>query len=160
MEIPVLSTVRELEEKAAKHFQQRPFNFPEGRPYNCCESVLLALAEFLDVESELIPKIATGLGAGFSLNGLTCGSMSGAVMAIGIKYGRKSNDESPQVAWSKVDSFVKAFKERWGATSCMELTGLDIKTDEGFKEYYKNVHDYACTERVKFAVGKAAELLK
>jgi len=158
--MPILSTARELEEKAAKHFQERPNNFPEGRPYNCCESVLLALAEFLGVKSELIPKIATGVGAGFSLNGLTCGSISAAAMAIGVKYGRKSNAESPQLTWSKVDEFIKAFKERFGATSCRELTGLDIKTSEGFKKYYESVHDYSCTNRVKFAVQKSIELLQ
>ena len=155
-----MSSVKDLEEKAARYFQERPPSFPEGRPYSCCESVLLVLTEYLGVKSELLPKIATGVGAGFSLNGLTCGSISGAAMAIGIKYGRKNNSEHPQATWAKVDSLIKSFREKWGATSCKELTGLDIKTTEGFKEYYKNIHDYACTERVKFAVGKAIELLK
>jgi hypothetical protein len=40
------------------------------------------------------------------------------------------------------------------------MTGLDIKTAEGFREYYRSIHDYACTERVKFAVKKAIELLQ
>jgi C_GCAxxG_C_C family probable redox protein len=154
------NTVRKLQEKAARHFQERPANFPEGRPFNCCESVLLPLAEYLGVRSELIPKIATGIGAGFSLNGFTCGTISGATMAIGIKYGRTANDQNPQIAWKKVDKFIEAFKERWKATTCRELTGLDIKTPDGLKEYYKSIHDYTCTERVKFAVEKALELLQ
>ena len=155
-----MSTLVHLQEKAAKYFQERPDNFPEGRPYNCCESVLLALSKYLGVESDLIPKIATGVGAGFSLNGLTCGAISGAAMAIGIKYGRKSNEENPQAAWSRVDKFIEAFKDRWGAVTCRELTRLDVKTPEGMKEYLKNVHDYTCTERVKFAVVKTIELLE
>ena len=155
-----MPTVEELQEKAAKYFQERPANFPEGRPYNCCESVLLTLAEYLGIKSELIPKIASGIGAGFSLNGLTCGSISGAVMAIGIKYGREANTENPQATWSKVDRFIEAFKQTWGATTCRQLTGLNVKTPEGMQEYLKSVHDYACTARVKFAVKKAIELLK
>jgi len=155
-----LPTVEELQEKAAKYFQERPTNFPEGRPYNCCESVLLTLAEYLGIKSELLPKIATGIGAGFSLNGLTCGSISGATMAIGIKYGRETNTENPQTTWSKVDKFIEAFKQTWGATTCRQLTGLNVKTPEGMQEYLKSVHDYACTARVKFAVKKAIELLK
>lgn len=151
--------VKELQEKATRYFQERPANFPEGRPYNCCESVLLALMEYMGIESELIPKIATGIGAGLSLNGLTCGSISGAVMTLGIRYGRRMNNASPQIAWQKADRFIETFKERWGATSCRELTGLDVKTAEGFKEYYRSVHDYACTERIKFTVEKAIELL-
>jgi C_GCAxxG_C_C family probable redox protein len=155
-----LPTVKELQEKAARYFQERPANFPEGRPYNCCESVLLTLMEYLDIKSELTPKIATGIGAGFSLNGLTCGSISGAVMVIGIKYGRKTSNEKPQTTWSKVDKFIEAFKQTWGAVTCRKLTGLDVKTQDGMQEYLKTVHDYACTARVKFAVKKAIELLE
>lgn len=154
-----MATIRELQEKAAKRFQERPSNFPEGRPFNCCESVLLTLSEYLGLESEMIPRIATGVGAGFSLNGLTCGSISGAVMAIGLKYGRSRNEDNPAATWKKVDNFIKDFTDRWGAVTCRELTGLDVKTVEGMNEYLKNVHDYACTERVKYAVEKAIELL-
>jgi C_GCAxxG_C_C family probable redox protein len=156
----LLPTIEELQEKAARYFQERPPNFPEGRPYNCCESVLLTLTEYLGIQSELIPKIATGIGAGFSLNGLTCGSISGAVMAISIKYGRKTSNENPQITWSKADKFIQAFKQKWGAVTCRELTGLDVKTSEGMKEYLRSIHDYACTERVKFAVKKVIELLE
>ena len=154
------SVIERLQSKAVRYFQERPANFPEGRPYNCCESVLLTLMEYLGINSELIPKIATGIGAGFSLNGLTCGSISGAVMAIGVKYGRKTSSENPQMTWQKADRFIEAFRERCGATSCRELTGLDIKTVEGFKEYYRGIHDYACTERIKFAVEKTIEFLQ
>jgi hypothetical protein len=38
--------VKELQEKAVRYFCDRPSNFPIGRPYNCCESVLLALRDF------------------------------------------------------------------------------------------------------------------
>lgn len=155
-----MSQVKVLQEKAVQYFQQRPQNFPVGRPYNCCESVLLALSEYLEVKSDLIPRIATGVGAGFSLNGLTCGSISGAAMALGIKYGRKSNSENPQAVWLKVDELIGLFRKKFGAISCRELTGLDIKTAEGLKEYYRSVHDYACTERVRFAVEKAIGLLR
>lgn len=153
-------TAEELQDKAARYFKERPPNFPEGRPYNCCESVLLTLTEYLGVKSELIPKIATGVGAGFSLNGLTCGSISGAVIAIGIKYGRKTSNQNPQMTWSKVDKFIQDFKQKWEATTCRELTRVDVKTIEGMNEYLKSIHDYACTERVKFAVKKAIELLE
>ncbi|RLE88702.1 MAG: hypothetical protein DRJ96_02475 [Thermoprotei archaeon] len=34
---------------------------------------------------------------GFSLNGFTCGTISGAVMAIGLKYGRENSRESRRV---------------------------------------------------------------
>jgi len=150
---------KELQEEVVRYFCDRPSNFPTGRPYNCCESVLLALKEHLDVDTKLIPKIGTGIGAGVSLNGLLCGSISSVAIAIGIKYGRTSPEESPQSVWKMVDKYLAEFKDRFGHVNCRQLTGLDLKTMEGLKEYYAKVHDYACVERLKFAVEKAVEIL-
>jgi len=151
--------VEELQERAVRYFCDRPSNFPIGRPYNCCESVLLALKDYLGVESDIIPKIGTGIGAGVSLNGLLCGSVSSVAIAAGIKYGRTSPEENPQRVWDIVDKYVTEFKDEFGYVNCRQLTGLDLKTKDGLKEYYAKVHDYACVERLKFAVQKALELL-
>ena len=155
-----LERVKELQEKAVRYFCDRPRNFPIGRPYNCCESVLLALKDHLGVESDMIPKIGTGIGAGVSLNGLLCGSISSVAIAIGIKYGRTSPEENPQPVWNMVDKYVAEFKDRWGAVTCRELTGLNVKTVKGMREYLRSVHDYACAERIRFAVKKALEILQ
>lgn len=152
-------SVKELQEKAVRYFCDRPSNFPTGRPYNCCESVLLALLEYLDTDSMLIPKIGTAIGAGVSLNGLLCGSVSSVAMAIGVKYGRGSSEENPQPVWDMMNEYVTAFKDSFGAVNCRQLTGLNLKAKEGLKEYFTRVHDYECTERLKFAVERAVEIL-
>ncbi len=152
-------SLKELQEKAVGYFSSRPSNFPIGRPYNCCESVLLTLKDRIGVGPDLIPKVGTGIGAGVSLNGLLCGSVSSVAMAIGIRYGRTSPEENPKPVWDMVDKYVAQFKGRFGSVNCRELTGLDLKTKEGLKEYYAKVHDYACAERLRFAVEKALEIL-
>jgi hypothetical protein len=48
----------------------------------------MALAECMGVESGLIAKIATTFGAGMSREGEVCGALSGAVMGLGLRYGR------------------------------------------------------------------------
>jgi len=100
----------ELQERAVRYFCDRPSNFPLGRPYNCCESILLALKDRLGVGSDVIPKIGTGIGAGVSLNGLLCGSVSSVALAIGMKYGRTSPQENPKPVWDKVDKYVAEFQ--------------------------------------------------
>jgi C_GCAxxG_C_C family probable redox protein len=155
-----MKNVGELKDKAKTYFCEKPPNFPQGRPWNCCESVIKTLAEHLDIESDLIPRIGTGIGAGVALNGLLCGTISGATIMISIKHGRSSADESPAKTWAMVDEFVSAFKKRFHHTNCRELTGVDVKTPEGFKKYYEHIHDYACAERVKFAVEKTLEILE
>ena len=151
--------VKKLQEKVVRYFCDRPSNFPTGRPYNCCESVLLILAEYLDIDSKLIPKIGTAIGAGVSLNGLLCGSISSVAIAMGLKYGRNNQEENPRLAWDMMNKYVNIFKDRFGAVNCRQLTGLDLKTKEGLKEYFTRVHDYACAERLKFAIEKAVEIL-
>jgi len=152
--------LEELQEKVVRYFCDRPSNFPTGRPYNCCESVLLALKDYLGIDSDLVPKIGTGIGAGVSLNGLLCGSISSVAIAIGIKYGRTSPEENPQPVWEMVDKYLAEFKDKFGYVNCSQLTGLNLKTEEGLKEYFSKVHDYACVKRLKFAVKKAIEILQ
>ena len=93
-------------------FVTAPSNFPTGRPYNCCESILLALKDYLPTGHEIIPKIGTGIGAGVSLNGLLCGAVSSIALAIGIKYGRASAEENPQPVWNMVDNYVAEFTKK------------------------------------------------
>ena len=120
---------------------------------------MLALKDELDIRAEVIPKLATGIGAGVSLNGLLCGSISSVALAVGLKHGRTSPEEDPQPVWKMVDEYVKAFKTRFGAVNCRELTRLDMKKQEDLKEYFAKVHDYACADRIRFAVQKALQLI-
>jgi len=152
--------LKELQDRAVRYFCERPNNFPIGRPFNCCESILLTLKDFLDVDPSLIPKIGTGIGAGVSLNGLLCSAVSSVVLVVGIKHGRTKPEENPQPVWDIVDKYIAEFKDKFGYVNCRQLTGLDLKTNEGLKEYFIRVHDYACVERIKFAVKKAIEILQ
>ena len=150
--------VKELQEKAVKHFCRRPSNIHVGQPYYCCESVLSVLREYLPARTDLIPKMSTDIGTGVSLNGLLCGSVSSVVIAIGMRYGRTSPEEIPQPVWEMVDGYVSDFKDRFGHVNCRELTGLDLKTGEGLENKVK-VHDHVCAEMIRFAVKSALEIL-
>jgi C_GCAxxG_C_C family probable redox protein len=157
-------TVEDVERKAASYFMQKPPNFPEGRPYNCCESVLMALSEYYpEMKSDLIPRIGTVVGAGLSLTGNQCGALTGAAMSIGAVYGRSKLEENPMKAWSMGQELVEKFKERFkfdNYPTCREFTGVDMRTAEGMQKYFKEIHDFACTDRVKFAVEKAIEIIE
>lgn len=55
--------------------------------YNCAESVLLAVSGRFNKKSPIIPRVATGFGAGVGRSGQICGALSGAVMAVGLLKG-------------------------------------------------------------------------
>ncbi len=104
----------------------------------CSESVLQALAEGLGIQSELIPKIATGLCGGISRSGNICGAVSAGVLGISLRYGRTQSGQSPEETIKHVRAFLKAFEERFGTTNCERLMGCRLDTPEGqrfFKEH-------------------------
>ena len=62
--------------------------------YYCAESVLLAIAEEKGIESDFIPKIATGFCSGMARTGGMCGAVSGAMLALNLVTGRSTPGES------------------------------------------------------------------
>ena len=83
----------------------------------------------------------------------------GVAIAVGMQYGRSSAEENPQSAWNIIDEYVVAFKDKFGAVNCRQLTRLNLKTEAGLKDYFARVHDFECTERLKFAVERGIEIL-
>jgi len=92
--------------------QKAKENFKIG--FNCAESVLKSLADEMSIECSCIPKIATGFGAGLGRHGEICGAITGAVMALGLKYGRSDtkDPEAKEKAYAIVDGFIKTFKSK------------------------------------------------
>jgi C_GCAxxG_C_C family probable redox protein len=108
--------------------------------YYCAESVLLSIAEDRSIQSELIPRIATGFCGGVSHTSGMCGAVSGAIMAMGLVFGRNSPVDSVDATYSAVKRFMAMFQERFGSTNCLTLTGCNLDTDEGQRLFMeKNV---------------------
>jgi C_GCAxxG_C_C family probable redox protein len=116
--------------------------------FNCCESVLLAAAQHLDIDSSLIPRIATPFGAGISQRRYMCGALSGAVMAIGLKYGRDSCTQERNPATDRANAFVNRFLDKYGTVNCIELLGIDLNDPE-FDNKKKQAKDTICSPLVK-----------
>ena len=104
----------------------------------CAESVLLAVAESEGIQSDLIPKIATGFCGGVSRTCGMCGAVSGGIMAIGVLAGRSTPTESVADSYSMVRKLVEDFGSKFGSTNCKELTVCDLGTEEGQKYFKEN----------------------
>ena len=102
----------------------------------CSESVLQAIAESRGIESELVPKIATGLCGGISRSGNICGAVSGGVLAISMCFGRSQPGESPDENVRRVRAFLAACEAKFGSTNCENLIGCRLDTPEG-RRFYK-----------------------
>lgn len=140
-----MKNINEIIDRALSYFRSG---------YNCAESVLLAIAkDALEIQSDLIPKIATGFGGGISRQGYVCGAVSGAVMGFGLKYGRNSPEELRAKTYNQVVEFYKQFQKRFGSIICKELCGCDLSTIEGVRKFRENnVHEEKCSNFVSGAM--------
>lgn len=121
----------------------------------CAESVLLAIAEGRGVDCKLIPRIATGFCSGIARSGGLCGALSGAILALGLVAGRDTADQPIGPTYDLVREVLGGFESRFGGTSCIELTGCDLATDEGQRRFLEAKQHEACTEYV----GEATRLV-
>jgi len=129
----------------------------------CSEAVLLALSETQNITSEIIPRIATGFGAGISRHGEVCGALSGAVMGLGLRFGRSQVSETPQDSspYQFGQTMVNLFVEHFGNIRCRDILDLDISSDEGRKKYrVQRLWESKCRELIRTATELAYDLLQ
>jgi len=67
--------------------------------------------------------------------GDTCGSVTGALMVIGLNHAktRKDDDDSRERAYALAQEFMDAFRERNRSLLCRELLGVDVSTPDGMR---------------------------
>lgn len=126
----------------------------------CAESVLLAVAEANDIQSDLLPRIATGFCSGMARTGGQCGALSGAIMGICLMTGRSSAGDSIDATYTRVKEIRRIFKEKFGASGCAELLGLDLDTQEGQRNFQENNLFEKCMAYTEEAARMAAALLE
>ena len=103
----------------------------------CSESVLQAVAEGRGIQSDLIPKIATGLCGGVSRTGGICGAVSGGVLAISMITGRSNAQEPREDCHRLVRLFLSECEAKFGSTNCEKLIGCRLDTPEG-QQFFKD----------------------
>ncbi len=96
------------------------------------------MAESKNIQSDLIPKIASGFCGGVARKGLMCGAVSGGILAINIFSGRNKPDESIEPCFEAVNRFIKLFEERFKTIYCHDLIDCDLGTKAGQKYFKKN----------------------
>ena len=133
--------------------------FDEGSGFNCAQSILSTYAEDFDMNKETALRITTPFGSGIAMMGDICGAVSGAIMVIGLKYGRTHiDDQEPrEKAYALVQEFMKRFKERKGSILCRDILGCNPGTEDGQRHIItRESHKTVCPA----AIRDAAEILE
>ena len=95
--------------------------------YNCAQSVGVPLCDMLGVDKELAFKALEGFGGGMGCYGLTCGALSAAVFAVGLKYsdGNLEVPESKRNTYAICEELVQKFTKEMGTNCCLEIRGTN-----------------------------------
>ncbi|MCX6699415.1 MAG: C-GCAxxG-C-C family protein [Methanomicrobiales archaeon] len=127
--------------------------------FSCSAAVFSAFSEDLGLDSEMAKKIACGFGAGISKTGNICGAVSGAIMVIGLKYGKtmKGDDAATEKTRAMVREFIHEFTTNNGSVNCTELLGLNLAIPE---EYAKARDNRSFFTLCPALVGDAATILE
>lgn len=125
--------------------------FEEG--FNCSQSVCTAFAEQLGVDRDTALKFSAGFGGGMGRMAGTCGAVTGAYMALGLKYGATSaNSEAKAAMYAYIREFAEQFTARHPGLECRELLGYDISiAEEREKARQENLFSTVCPQIVRDA---------
>ncbi len=134
-----------------------------GHGVCCAMSVFGELAEWwTGMDKETARKIASGFCGHYERNNF-CGCVSGAKMALGLKYGpsRLGDGDKAVLLKEKIKAFERDFAAEFGSIRCPEiLGGLDPSVEEDRpKIIEQDLFHQTCTDAVCFAIRKASEIL-
>lgn len=131
-----------------------------GDKFHCSQAVFAAFAEELGITEQQALKIGACFGGGMR-QGEVCGACTGALMALGLKYGQcDKEDINSRLKTNEVtDKFLAEFKKENGSYMCKELLKCDIGTEEGVAiALEKNLFTEFCPKMVESAT-KIAEVI-
>jgi C_GCAxxG_C_C family probable redox protein len=140
-----------------------------AKKFNCCESVLIRVDDGHPLPGfgpEAL-RIASGFGGGVAGWGSVCGAASGAIMALTLLNGTDGG-ETPGGFQERRDrlrdvsqDFLKSFEGEFGSVNCVDLLGVDRRTEEGKKRYdeLKVKSVFRCSEYVDWATERVLKML-
>lgn len=140
-------------EKAVEYF---------NNGFCCSQAVFTTFATEYGIAEEFALKVATQFGGG-ARKGELCGSVSGALMALGLKYGFSDGNaqEEKELAHQKAEEFMNRFIEKKGTVVCRELLGHDLsKQGELEKCRELGVFKTICPEMVRCAAEIVEQMLE
>ncbi len=148
-----------MDKENCKKTAYRHFNSSDGSRFNCCESTLLALSEYIGKDSDIIPEIATPFGGGIGGCGMVCGCMTGAAMAVGLVKGRSTPEGGKDEANEAVRKIAALFRQKYGSVNCSDLTGYTFCDDEITEEEKNRLHDEVCNRILSDVIEWSCEIL-
>ena len=117
-------------DKANKIFQERKAS--------CSQAIFAAYGEHLGlgkIDFDTGLKIGSAFSGGIARTGNVCGAVTGALMALGLKYG---DDENQNKVNEVAVELLTEFETINGTTICRDLINHDLITEVDVKQAFAN----------------------
>ena len=132
--------------------------------FNCSQSVLATFGPEYGLSDDECLKIATAFGGGMGRQQHICGAITGALMVLGLKYGKGLNDpeEKKKYTYQLTKEFFDEFKRLNGSENCLELLdGLDMNNPVDNKKIVeRNYFEIRCEKYVSDAVNILSKMIE
>ncbi len=131
------------------------------RKLNCAETVLCTLSAFFDEPGDFAPRIATAFGGGVCGRQGLCGALTGALMAVGLRLGRREPGDDKAPANDAGKALLAWAEENLPSLECRALTGADF-SDPASQARFRapgGAHETVCERLVAEVCRRLAETL-
>ena len=128
---------------------------------NCAQSVLLFTLGWQGEDASDL-SIARYLGGGVAMSGALCGTLTGATLSLAVRdrlrYGPEWPDQQAAVTRAQLQRLIADFTERFGSTTCRELTTCDFTTPDGYRRFRDDCLYETCVTYLEWVCNRLAEL--
>lgn len=97
-----------------------------GQKLNCAETVLYTLTRYWGEDGDFAPRIATAFGGGICGRQGLCGALTGALMVIGLRLGRRVPGDDKAPANQAGKAFLQWAEVEFPSLECRTLTSVDF----------------------------------
>jgi len=152
---------------STKKIENKPPHHNPQTAEHCARKILKEIRNETEIGNEKLERISVALDGGIGLAGGGCGALSGALMALGLRYALDPKNTEPDklrniykamdsefftMAKNLVSQFIKEFEY----FECSRITGVKFKDWNEFSEFRNNS---SCDALNKFLVEKTIEII-
>ncbi len=127
---------------------------------NCAQAMVDFAMGVLASDRDIIAA-ARYLGGGVGGMGGTCGAITGSALALGLRdyFAPSVDSDAVASAQTGLKELIYAFEQEFGACTCRELTGHDIRSPEGLDAFRKSEAAERCPLYIEWMCDHLSPML-
>jgi C_GCAxxG_C_C family probable redox protein len=126
-----------------------------------CSQAVVRFAVLVQGHDPDLTTTGRYLGGGVVGLGETCGALTGAALALGLRDfhlpGGAPEMEPPTA--ERLQELVREFTQKYGACRCRDLTGMDLSTPESLEAFHQSENPERCGGYISWMCDKLLPLL-